>query len=176
MIAWRFAPHNHADQVDIGRQSLRLFRPRGLSAAPLGEYESRMKNLEKARAALAHYESRFGLQESIRYLTEGLDLLDEIIEARTEQSDIARNVGVTYFSKLLENISMKLESGIETEPNLEILYRTILEFEGYSFCNNNELSRVKLDTFNQLFNRYYQGYSKEEKQKAIRDLLGKIST
>jgi hypothetical protein len=35
MIAWRFAPHNHADQADIGRQSLRLFRPRGLSAAPL---------------------------------------------------------------------------------------------------------------------------------------------
>ncbi len=32
----RFAPHNHADQADIGRQSLRLFRPRGLSAAPLG--------------------------------------------------------------------------------------------------------------------------------------------
>ena len=35
MAAWRFAPHNHADQADIGRQSLRLFRPRGLSAAPL---------------------------------------------------------------------------------------------------------------------------------------------
>ncbi|HPE71803.1 MAG TPA: RNA-directed DNA polymerase [Candidatus Competibacter sp.] len=35
-VAWRFAPHNHADQADIGRQSLRLFRPRGLSAAPLG--------------------------------------------------------------------------------------------------------------------------------------------
>ncbi len=36
LVAWRFAPHNHADQADIGRQSLRLFRPRGLSAAPFG--------------------------------------------------------------------------------------------------------------------------------------------
>jgi hypothetical protein len=35
-FAQREAPHNHADQADIGRQSLRLFRPRGLSAAPLG--------------------------------------------------------------------------------------------------------------------------------------------
>ena len=35
LVAWRSAPHNHADQADIGRQSLRLFRPRGLSAAPL---------------------------------------------------------------------------------------------------------------------------------------------
>ena len=31
----REGPHNHADEADIGRQSLRLFRPRGLSAAPL---------------------------------------------------------------------------------------------------------------------------------------------
>jgi len=38
MAAWRFAPHNHADQADIGRQSLRLFRPRGLSAAPLAYF------------------------------------------------------------------------------------------------------------------------------------------
>ncbi len=36
LVAWRLAPHNHADQADIGRQSLQLFRPRGLSAAPLG--------------------------------------------------------------------------------------------------------------------------------------------
>ena len=36
LVAWRFAPHNHADQADIGRQRLRRFRPRGLSAAPLG--------------------------------------------------------------------------------------------------------------------------------------------
>ena len=43
MIAWRFAPHNHADQADIGRQSLRLFRPRGLSAAPLGIKLNTMK-------------------------------------------------------------------------------------------------------------------------------------
>jgi len=30
MVAWRSAPHNHADQADIGRQSLRLFCPHGL--------------------------------------------------------------------------------------------------------------------------------------------------
>ena len=36
MVAWRSAPHNHADQADFGRQRLRRFRPRGLSAAPLG--------------------------------------------------------------------------------------------------------------------------------------------
>ena len=36
VVAWRFALHNHADQADIGRQRLRLFRPRDLSAAPLG--------------------------------------------------------------------------------------------------------------------------------------------
>ena len=35
LLARREAPHNHADQADFGRQSLRLFRPRGLSAAPL---------------------------------------------------------------------------------------------------------------------------------------------
>ena len=35
-VGGRFAPHNNADQADIGRKSLRLFRPRGLSAAPLG--------------------------------------------------------------------------------------------------------------------------------------------
>ena len=37
VVAWRFAPHNHADQTDIGRQNPRLFRPRGLSAAPLAK-------------------------------------------------------------------------------------------------------------------------------------------
>ena len=38
----RFAPHNHADQADFRRKSLRLSRPRGLSAAPLaatGEFQ-----------------------------------------------------------------------------------------------------------------------------------------
>ncbi|MCB1779189.1 MAG: hypothetical protein KDJ34_03685 [Candidatus Competibacteraceae bacterium] len=35
LVARREAPHNHADQADIGCQNLRFFRPRGLSAAPL---------------------------------------------------------------------------------------------------------------------------------------------
>jgi len=47
MIAWRFAPHNHADQADIGPQSLRLFRPRGLSATPLGEMPTLRSNMDK---------------------------------------------------------------------------------------------------------------------------------
>lgn len=37
LLARREAPYNHTDETDIGRQSLRLFRHRGLSAALLGE-------------------------------------------------------------------------------------------------------------------------------------------
>ena len=36
MVAWREAPHNHADQADSGRQSLRLSRPSRLIRRPVG--------------------------------------------------------------------------------------------------------------------------------------------
>ncbi|MCP5159584.1 MAG: hypothetical protein H6974_04965 [Gammaproteobacteria bacterium] len=35
MVAWRFAPHNHADQPDITRPKLHFVRARRLSATPL---------------------------------------------------------------------------------------------------------------------------------------------
>ncbi|MFZ1643087.1 MAG: hypothetical protein WAV07_16985 [Candidatus Contendobacter sp.] len=35
LLVWRFAPHNHADQADIGRQSLRLSRPSRLIRRPV---------------------------------------------------------------------------------------------------------------------------------------------
>ncbi len=35
-VAWREAPHNHADEPDFARPKLRFVRARRLSAAPLG--------------------------------------------------------------------------------------------------------------------------------------------
>ena len=35
LLAWRFAPHNHADQADSGRKSLRLSRPSRLIRRPV---------------------------------------------------------------------------------------------------------------------------------------------
>jgi hypothetical protein len=35
MIAWRSAPHNHADQVDFERKSLRLYHPSRLIRRPV---------------------------------------------------------------------------------------------------------------------------------------------
>ena len=135
-----------------------------------------MANLQSARNALEHFEAHLGLESSLRHLAEGLDYLDEVLASKSAESEIANNIGRTYFNKTSEFIKRKLEGGAETEPALEVLYRTVIEFEGYEFGDKEQLSKLKRDTFTQLFNSYYQGYTQEEKKKAIQEILNEIST
>ena len=55
------------------------------------------------------------------------------------------------------------------------LYIIILrEFEDYEFCDRTELSRLKLDSFVQWFNKHYRGYTLDEWNRIIQELQRRL--
>ena len=129
-----------------------------------------MNKLQNARDALAKFEQNFGTDTSLRFLAEGLDVLDEIANANSSDSEIARKIGRIYFEKTCNLISAKLNPESETEPALELYISVLREFEGYEFCDRGQLSNLKVKSFVQWFNRIYQGYSRDEKNHILQEL------
>ena len=127
-----------------------------------------MNKLKNARDALAKFEQNFGTDTSLRFLNEGLDVLDEVANANSSDSEIARQIGRTYFEKTCNLISAKLDS--ESEPTLELYINVLREFEDYEFCDGGKLSNLKVNSFVQWFNRIYQGYTRDEKNQILKEL------
>lgn len=129
------------------------------------------KKLDKARNFLADFEADIGSSRAVRYLADGLDILDEIIAERGEFSTIARNVGDTYAQRVLAHVARLLAAGNATEPQLEGLFKLLTELESYEFGDKKELNTLKMKTFKALFESYFTGYSEEEKNKKMLGLL-----
>jgi len=129
------------------------------------------QKLEKARKYLADFESSIGSTAAVRYLFDGLDLLDEIVAEQGKLNAIAKNIGDTYAQKVMDYAVQSLKTGNATEPELETLYKLLIELEAFEFGDKNWLTSLKLQTFKALFTSYFAGYSEEEKKKKLWKLL-----
>ena len=129
-----------------------------------------MNKLQVARDALAKFEQNFGTDSALGFLAEGLDVLDEVANENSSDSEIARQIGRTYFDKACSLIASRLSSASETEPTLEAYINILREFEGYEFCEGEKLSGLKVESFIQWFNSIYQGYTPAEKNQIIEQI------
>ena len=129
-----------------------------------------MNKLQIARDALASVEQNIGSDPSLQFLAEGLDVLDEVANDGGSESEIARRIGNTYFEKTCNLISATLEAESETDPSLEMLLNILREFGNYEFGEKEQLSYLKVKTFIQWFNRFFQGYTQDEKKQILQNL------
>ena len=106
----------------------------------------------------------------MQFLAKGLDVLDEVANDAGSESEITRRIGNTYFEKTCNLISAKLEAESETDPSLEMLLNVLREFENYEFGEKEQLSDLKVKTFIQWFNRFFQGYTQDEKKQILQNL------
>lgn len=130
----------------------------------------------QAREHLASFEKRMMGSGAIHHLSEGLLLLEDVVENSADgvSRDLARNLGTTYASRICSKIDQILEAQASaTEPRLEHGLKLLLEIEDSQFGDKERTSRLKMETVRKLFEQYFRGYTTEEKQRFVKKLLEK---
>lgn len=129
-------------------------------------------NLTKAKNALSTFESNIGRADTMRYLSDGLDCLDEIVAVASAEAVTAQAIGDRYVTVVVKYIENILSVGSATEPELESAYNLVEVIKEYEFGNADEIKHVAIETLVQLFKKYYTGYSSEEKGKILENMTG----
>ncbi len=133
----------------------------------------------RAREHLSSFEKRMMDKDSTYHLSEGLLLLEEVLENDTGNTarEVARNIGNTYASKICSRIDKFLQDPkLTTEPELEHLFKLLLELDDSKFGDKAEIKKLKVETVDRLFEEYFRGYTVEDKKRAIKKLLEKYDT
>lgn len=133
----------------------------------------------QAREHLASFEKRMMDSDNIHHLSEGLLLLEDVVEKNADgvSRDLARNLGTTYASRICSKIDQLLgEQASTTEPQLEHVLKLLLKIDDSQFGDKERTSRLKVETVRRLFEEYFRGYTTEEKQRFVKKLLEKSDT
>ncbi len=128
-----------------------------------------------ARDHLARAESAFRSAEGLEHLEEGLELLEDVIaDEHSRFHTLARNLASTYARKLYASVRQLLESyqGTLPEPDLEHLFRLVRVFDRAMCDLPPDARAIKISIARLLIDRYYEGYSPEQKREALRQLAG----
>lgn len=128
--------------------------------------------LTAARDHLARAEAAYGTADGLFHLEEGLALLDELIaEDDARFTTVARNVAATYAARIYGNVARLLRADCAIpEPQLEHLFKVVLAFDEGDFALPADERATKLGIARQLIERYYEGYSPEQKRKALEEI------
>lgn len=128
-------------------------------------------NLSKAQNALSSFESNLGRDDAVRHLSEGLDYLYEVVMDSGAEAVRAQAIGDRYVAVGLKYVKSVLASGSATEPELESAHHLMQELKEYEFGAADEIRQVASETVTQLFDKYYTGYSNQEKIKILERLI-----
>lgn len=130
--------------------------------------------LVTAREHLSRAESTFRSADGLARLEEGLALLEEVmLDGAAEHQAVAANLLSTYSHRICESIRQLAESDRAIpEPELEHLFKLLLAFDAVSLELPPYVRSLKIDVARCLIDFYYEGYSAEEKQKALEQLTG----
>jgi hypothetical protein len=128
--------------------------------------------LRAAREHLSRAEATFRADDGLFHLEEALALLDKIgaSEDSTHRT-IARNLASTYALKLFGAIRrlVQTDPGLP-EPELERFFRIVLAFDDADVELPTQAASIKIELVRRLIDRSYEGYSPEEKRKAVERL------
>ena len=126
-------------------------------AAPLAEART---HLARAEAAPWSEAGRF-------HTDEGLFLLE------ASAVPAAAQLGATYVLRMLERLQSAL-AGDVPEPELKWMLKLLQTLEASPFGDAARLETVRVMVAERLLDRYFEGYSKAEREQAIRSILGQI--
>jgi hypothetical protein len=134
------------------------------------------RQLSSAREHLSQAEATYDTKEGLRRLEEGLALLDEVIATdAADYKTVARNLARTYSNRIVSAICARVETDRATpEPELEHLFAVMLAFDQVDLELPPEARTLKISIARRLIDRYYEGSSPADKEKAL-DQLAQIS-
>ena len=128
--------------------------------------------LKAARRFLAEAEDELASQDGLARLTEGLRVLDGVIETgAAAEAKTARNLAASYASRVYARIRSLLDHDAQVpEPELEHYFKVVLAFDQVSASLPPEATELKVAVVRALIERYYEGHPPERKRAALAEL------
>lgn len=132
------------------------------------------RELAEARQHLSRAESGFRTEDGLFHLEEGLACLEAVLNGEeARHRTIATNLLNTYSTRICESIRTLVETDPALpEPDLEHLFRVLLAFDAGDLELPEYVRSLKIDLVRRLIDRYYEGHSAAEKEKALQQLMG----
>lgn len=130
--------------------------------------------LAQARKHLHVVEADFLTDTSDYHIDEGFGLLEAIAHEGGAEAAIARNLGVAYFSRLRRLLVDALSQATVTEPALKSLLRVSQALERSEFASESDLASLRKTAARRLLDKYFEGYSGEEKERKLQQLLERL--
>lgn len=132
------------------------------------------RELKAARRLLAEAEAELASPEGLASLTEGLGLLDDVLEAgAAREAGTARNLAASYASRIYTRIGKRLEHDRQVpEPELEQYFKVVLAFDQLRAALPPAAAELKIAVAKALIERYYEGHPPERKRAALAQLDG----
>jgi hypothetical protein len=130
------------------------------------------RELVDARRMLAEAEADLGSAAGLARLTEGLSLLQDVIEiGAAPHARTARNLAATYASRAYQRIAARVGGDPQVpEPELEHSFKVVLAFDQVANALPKAAFKLKIAVVRGLIDRYYEGHSPEKKRRVLEDL------
>lgn len=128
--------------------------------------------LQSAREHLAQAEATYRSEDGLFHLAEGLMLLAEVMAGGAPgYRKVAQNLASTYTRKIYGSVRelLEIDRGIP-EPELEHFFKVVLALDHAGVDLPQDARSMKIELARRLVDRYYEGYSTAEKQKALQRL------
>lgn len=130
------------------------------------------RELLAAREHLARGEASYGSAAGLAELEQGLGLLGEVMSAKNDaHRTVAENIAKAYATRIYRSIGALLDADRAVpEPQLEHLFKVVLAFDQSEVELPDTARDVKIEIARRLIDHYYEGYSPEQKRKALEEL------
>jgi hypothetical protein len=121
---------------------------------------------------LAFAEAELDSADGLARLTEGLGLLDELIDGRdAAAARTAGNLATSYAGRIYERIGAALKKAPQLpEPELEHYFKVVLALDQVSGALPARAAELKVAVARALIDRYYEGHTPEQKRAALEQL------
>ena len=127
---------------------------------------TRADPLADARRHLARAESSPWSEEGRFHADEGLFLLEDAAGS----DPAAARLGATYTQQMLERVQSTL-AGDVPEPELKGMLKLMQTLEAPAFGDSGRLETVRVMIAERLLDRYFEGYSEVERERAVQAIL-----
>lgn len=130
-------------------------------------------SLNRAREILAKFEKEIATKEAVNSFTQGMDILDEVIESNNDKElhIVASNVAKSYINKLV-NYSLDRSKGNNiVEPELDHLNSLLMIAEDYDFGLKQQIKETRNVILRQLFEHIFRGHTSKERKEIINELI-----
>ena len=130
------------------------------------------RELVTARRHLAFAEAELDSADGLARLADGMGLLDDLIAGRDPAAArTAGNLAASYAARIYERIGAAVKKDPHLpEPRLEHYFKVVLALDQVGEALPAKAAELKLAVVRALIDRYYEGHSPAEKQRALEQL------